>query len=196
MALTVEEASEAYQRAMIPIAPAGPRYLSSLLGFIDPDFETCFACGHQPDGLGVVVPITYSEHLGQVHLALRNYKDGSSEGIRRHAAVRLAAILWRFLDGHEECVARAAGVPGFDLVTVVPSSDPERDKHSAFAQLTGWLQPIQSRLRRVLEPTGKVGGRGFAANRFRGTADLANSSCCFSTTPGRPAVTASRPPSH
>jgi predicted phosphoribosyltransferase len=36
-------------------------------------------------------------------------------------------VLWRFLSGHERCVARAAGVPSFDLVATVPSGDGERD---------------------------------------------------------------------
>jgi len=176
MALTVEEASEAYQRAMIPIAPPGPGICRVCWGFVNRDFDSCYPCGHQPDNLKAVVPITYSENLGQIHLALRNYKDGNSEGVRRYAAVRLAAIFWRFLARHEECVARAAGVDGFDLVTIVPSSDPERDKSSAFAQITGWIKPIESRLERVLEPTGDVKERGFAAGRFRATAALAERS--------------------
>jgi len=45
-----------------------------------------------------------------MHLALRNYKDGDSTAIRRHDAIRLAAILWRFLRDHELCIASAAGV--------------------------------------------------------------------------------------
>jgi predicted amidophosphoribosyltransferase len=128
------------------------------------------------DCLDAVVPITYSEHLGQMHLALRNYKDAGSAAIRRHDAIRLAAILWRFLRDHESCVARAVGVDGFDLVTIVPSSRPERDKHSAFAELTSWIEPIKSRLRRTLEPTGKVEGREFDSNRYRSIADLSGES--------------------
>jgi predicted amidophosphoribosyltransferase len=176
MALTVEEASRAYQQAMRSIAPAGPGICRVCWGFVDPDYGTCYRCGHQPDNLDVMVPITYSEHLGQIHLALRNYKDGGSGRIRRHDAVRLAAILWRFLEGHEECVAAAAGVSAFDLVTLVPSSKPDRDKSSAFARLAGWIEPIKPRLQRVLEPTGEVEGRDFASNRFKATADLAGRS--------------------
>ncbi len=123
-----------------------------------------------------MVPITYSEHLGQIHLALRNYKDGDSESIRRHDAIRLAAILWRFLRDHEACVARAADVDDFDLVTIVPSSSPERDKQSPFAKLTGWIEPIKGRLHRTLEPTGEVEGRDFDTNRFRAITDLSGRS--------------------
>ena len=173
MAVGVDEASQSYQRAMRNIAPAGPGICRVCWGFIDPEYDTCFKCGHdQPDSLDVMVPITYSEHLGQIHLALRNYKDGNSESIRRHDAIRLAAILWRFLSDHEACVARAADVDGFDLVTMVPSSNPERDKQSPFAKLTGWIEPIKGRLHRTLEPTGRVEGRDFDVNRFRSVDDL------------------------
>jgi predicted amidophosphoribosyltransferase len=176
MAVGVDEASETYQRAMRNIAPAGSDICRVCWGFIDPDYSTCYKCGHQPDHLAVVVPITYSEHLGQIHLALRNYKDGSSESIRRHDSIRLAAILWRFLREHEECVARAAGVDSFDQVTIVPSSSPERDKQSPFARLTGWIEPIKARLHRTLEPTGEVEGRDFDPNRFRSVSDLSGKS--------------------
>jgi predicted amidophosphoribosyltransferase len=176
MALGVDEASQAYERAMRNIMAAGPGICRVCWGFNDPDYETCFKCGHRPDCLGVMDPITYSEHLGQMHLALRNYKDANSAAIRRHDAIRLAAILWRFLRDHELCVARAAGVDSFDLVTIVPSSKPERDKHSAFAELTGWIEPIKERLQRTLEPTGEVEGREFSSNRYRATADLSGRS--------------------
>ncbi|HEX5928287.1 MAG TPA: hypothetical protein VFY48_02750 [Solirubrobacterales bacterium] len=148
------------------IAPAGSGICRVCWGFIDPDYDTCYKCGFQTDCLDAVVPITYSEHLGQLHLALSNYKRGSSQAIRRYAAIRVAAILWRFLGQHETCVAEAAGVDGFDLVTIVPSSDPERDKDSPFAELTGWIEPIKSRLRRTLKPSGEVKGREFDAKRF------------------------------
>lgn len=176
MALGVDEASQAYERAMRNIVAAGPGVCRVCWRFIDPDFETCYRCGHQPDCLDAMVPITYSEHLGQMHLALRNYKDANSTAIRRHDAIRLAAILWRFLRDHESCVARATGVDGFDLVTIVPSSKPERDKHSAFAELTGWIEPIKERLQRTLEPTGEVEGREFDSNRYRAITDLSGES--------------------
>lgn len=172
MALQVNEASEAYERAMRNIVAAGPGICRICWTFMNPDFETCRSCDNQPDCLDAVVPITYSEHLGQMHLALRNYKDSRNASIRRHDAVRLAAILWRFLRDHESCVARAASVDGFDLVTIVPSSKPERDKHSALAELTGWIEPIKERLQRTLEPTGEVEGRNFDSNRYRSITDL------------------------
>jgi predicted amidophosphoribosyltransferase len=176
MGLSVEEASQAYEPAMTNIASAGPGVCRVCWSFIDPKYKTCFKCGHQPENLDVVVPITYSEHLGQLHTALRNYKDGGSTGARRYAAIRLAGVLWRFLEAHEACVAHAAGVSAFDLVTIVPSSDPARDRKSPFARLTKWVRPVKKRLKRVLEPTGEVEGRNYDANRFRATEKIAGGS--------------------
>jgi len=176
MALRVDEASEAYERSMRNMAPAGPGVCRVCWAFVDADYETCYACGHQPANLDVVVPITYSEHLGQMHTALRNYKDGATAEIRGYAAVRLAAILWRFLRQHENCVAAAAGVEAFDLVTVVPSSTPDRDEHSAFRLVTETVEPVRDRLQRTLRPTGEVTGRDFDLHRFDATTDVSGCS--------------------
>src|SRR4051812_33355110 len=108
----------------IPAPAAG--ICASCRTFIEPGYRECYACAMGPAELNTVVPITYSEALGQVHGALRGYKDGWPAE-RSYAMPRLAAILWRFLEVHEPCVARAAGVAAFDVVTTVPSSTPDRD---------------------------------------------------------------------
>lgn len=136
--------------------------------FISPEYDRCYACLHQPSYLDEVVPITYSEHLGQMHTALRMYKDGDDEA-RRFARIRLMAILWRFLDAHEICVARAAGVEQFDLVTTVPSSTPERDDaRPGLRRIVEGCTPIADRYERVLRSTGEVPqGRDFSPRRYQ-----------------------------
>lgn len=63
----------------------------------------------------------------------------------------LAALLWRYLEGHERCLARAAGVPRFDLVTTVPSSDRERDHHHPLHRMVGEVcGPTRARHERLL----------------------------------------------
>ena len=123
MALTVEEAAGTYERAMRNPLAAGVGVCSICHTFIDPRYSSCYRCSRELEHLDVVVPITYSEHLGQMHTALRNYKDGVREA-QNYATPRLVAILWLFLEQHEGCVARATGARGsaFDLVTIVPSS--------------------------------------------------------------------------
>ena len=173
--LTVDEASAAYESAMRNVLPGVAGSVCRVCGtWIGPPHDTCYPCGHQPDQLDVVVPITYSEHLGQMHTALRNYKDGYSQAARAYAATRLVAILWRFTDGHESCVARAAGVDAFDLVTTVPSSTPEGDeRRSTLRAIVQACRPVSGRFERVLHATGRVpSGRHYDADRYASTADL------------------------
>jgi predicted phosphoribosyltransferase len=51
--------------------------------------------------------------------------------------MELAAVLWRFLREHERCLARTAGVAGFDLATTVPSNDPARDADHPLRRIVG-----------------------------------------------------------
>ena len=118
----VIEASDTYASAMRNIAGPGPGVCATCWTFIDPGYATCYACGHQPAALDRVVPITYSAARGQMHTALRGYKDAPTEETRLYPARRLLAFLWRFLEEHEACIARASGASGFNLVTTVPSS--------------------------------------------------------------------------
>jgi hypothetical protein len=175
--LTVIEASEAYQSAMRNVLPAQPGVCEICHTFNKADFPTCYRCGHGPNHLDAVVPITYSEHLGQMHTALRNYKDGLNSS-RAYALPRLTGILWRFAEDHEQCVARACGVEGsFDLVTTVPSSTPERDEDSRLRTMVEWSTPLTARHQRVLAPTGDVEpGRTYDPNRFSATVDLSGAS--------------------
>lgn len=137
--------------------------------FVEAEYSECYPCGHtQPGLIDAVVPITYSEHLGQMHTALRNYKEPLvSASSRRYAAIRLAAILWRFLDVHERCVATAAGTDHFDVVTAVPSSSLDRDAESPLRRLIDWCAPIAGRHQRVLEPAGTVTGRTYDPDRYK-----------------------------
>jgi predicted amidophosphoribosyltransferase len=173
MALTVEEASVAYEPAMRNVQPAGDGVCVVCHQLIDPAYSRCYSCQGAPHLLDAVAPITYSEHLGQMHTALRTYKNSLPQN-ERYAAVRLTAILWRFLESHERCVARATGVEKFDLVTTVPSSSPERDAAGPLRRIVDWCKPIKERHARLLTPTGSVpdGERGFSTDRYRATEDV------------------------
>jgi predicted amidophosphoribosyltransferase len=172
--LTVDEAAATYASAMRNILPSGDTVICSICRtFIDPTYATCRTCDRQANALDIVVPISYSEHLGQLHDALRGYKDGVPQ-VRSYAMPRLAAILWKFLDMHEECIAGAASVDSFDLVTTVPSSTPEKDEQrSSFRTIVSWCRPIADRYERVLEATGEVpGGRTVDPRRYRAKSRL------------------------
>lgn len=166
-ALTVQEASETYVSAMRNVLPAGPGICATCHCFIDSGYSHCYQCSHVLDSLDLVVPITYSEGLGQMHTALANYKRALSPEARNFARVRLLAILWRFLELHEHCLTNTLGIVGFDLVTNVPSSTPTRDQRNQLRTIARACGPIRRRYERLLIPAeGASDVRAFDPSRY------------------------------
>lgn len=167
--LTVEEASDAYANAMRNPAMVRAGVCRICRTFHDPTYEKCVACARQPNNLDVLAPITYSVHAGQMHDALRNYKDDPRPDVRRFHTVRLTAILWRFLEVHETCIATAADTDGFDIVATVPSKSIDRDEQrEQLRVIVGkWCGPTVERCHRVLRPADPpVLERTFSEDRY------------------------------
>lgn len=99
-------------------------------------YERCYTCARNGLLTAAVVPVSYSIAGEQLHRALMGYKRLGGE-VARRLTVELAAVLWRFLAMHERCVAEAAGVPVFDLVTTVPSGQRERDGSHPLRRIVG-----------------------------------------------------------
>jgi predicted amidophosphoribosyltransferase len=133
----------------------------------------CYHCSYDAAFVDAMAPISYSVGGEQLHHALAGYKRYSGDPARYLTAV-LAAILWRHLDEHERCLARAAGVPRFDVITTVPSSDARRDATHPLHRLVGQLvKPLRPRYERLLRRTDtSVIPHRFNAERYAGTADL------------------------
>lgn len=113
-------------------------------------YERCYSCARGEPSLATVVPISYSVGGEQLHRALMGYKRLGGE-IARRLTVELAAVLWRFLAIHERCVAAAAAVTAFDVVTTVPSGDRERDAVHPLRHIAGELAgPTRRRYRPLL----------------------------------------------
>lgn len=137
-------------------APVGPRVCPTCRGFMAQGFAQCRGCHRQPDFFDVIVPVTYSLGRGQMHLALRSYKDGPAIEVRRKFTLELAGILWYFQEMHEQCIAAKAGVAEFDLVSAVPSSDPDLDESRGnLRNVVGRIcRPTAPRYERLIFPTG------------------------------------------
>lgn len=131
-------------------------------------FSRCFACAHLEHHLATMVPISYSVGHEYLHHILADYKRTRGPHADL-AAEQVAAILSMFLARHEACVAAAAGVSGFGLVTTVPSSDPHRDDHHPLRRLVDRSVPqTAGRHARVLRRTPvPVEHRKFDARRYR-----------------------------
>jgi predicted amidophosphoribosyltransferase len=156
------------------VLPAGSGVCATCKTFIEPGRHRCYPCEFDhPAWLDAVVPITYSEHLGQVHTALRGYKDDPPEA-QRYAMVRLCAVLWRFVEIHEPCIAADAGADHFDVVAAVPSSTKARDDtRGNLRQIVEWCGPLKGRYVRLLRATDQAApGRQYDQQRYTVTASL------------------------
>jgi hypothetical protein len=147
---TVQELSDPYALFMRnPLAAAVPDVCEICHTFTS-GYGTCYRCGFDPRFTDVVVPISYSENFGQLHTSLAVYKR-APPSVARPVRMQLAAVLWRFLTAHEACIARAAGVDHFDLVTTVPSGSAERDAdHPLRSIVETIVAPTRDRFDRLL----------------------------------------------
>lgn len=146
---TVAELSGAYENFLVN-PRAGKGICRRCFTFVDAGYSTCYPCRQMNQMLEAYVPVSYSIAHGQLHRALAGYKRAGGRTARR-LQLGLAAVLWRFLVEHEACLATAAGVPAFDLVTTVPSGDRQRDAVHPLPEIVGNLMaPTRNRYERVL----------------------------------------------
>jgi predicted phosphoribosyltransferase len=162
---TVRELTAVYENFMLSPRP-GPGVCHTCFNLTD-GYARCYACTHGEAWLGAVAPISYSVAGEQLHHALASYKRLSGEVARRLGA-ELAAVLWRYLEVHERCVAAAAGAASFEVVTTVPSGDRERDERHPLrwivAELVG---PTRGRYQRLLRRSDvAVVGREFHPRKY------------------------------
>jgi hypothetical protein len=130
-------------------------------------YARCYACAHGEPVLDAVAPISYSVACGQLHHALSSYKRPCGDVARRLTA-GLAAVIWRYLAKHEPCVAGAAGVRRFELVTTVPSGNRDRDEHHPLRRIVGEIVgSTRGRYERLLERSvTDVSPRTFDRHKF------------------------------
>jgi hypothetical protein len=114
-----------------------------------------------------MVAISYSVGGEYLHHILADYKRAGGPQAEA-AAEQVETMLSLFLARHEQCVARAAGTAGFDLVTTVPSSDPQRDRRHPLRRIVSSIQETSDRHERLLARTSQpVVARRFSDHRYR-----------------------------
>jgi adenine/guanine phosphoribosyltransferase-like PRPP-binding protein len=114
-----------------------------------------------------MVPISYSVGHEYLHHILADYKRAHGRNAEA-AAEQVGAILSRFLERHEGCVARSSGVDRFGLVTAVPSSDAQRDGHHPLRRIVGEMSETRDRHERLLRRTAwRAQPRTFDSRRYR-----------------------------
>lgn len=162
---SVRELSAPYENFML--APRhGPGVCRQCLNLTD-GYDRCYACTQHPSVIAATIPISYSVAHEQLHHALACYKRLSGE-VARRLVLQLGAVLWRFLEAHERCVANAAHVDTFPLVTTVPSGDRQRDEQHPLRWIVAELvAPTRNRHERLLRRSATVvDDRAFSAEKF------------------------------
>jgi hypothetical protein len=162
---SVRELTALYENFMLS-PRAGPGVCTTCFNFTD-GYARCYACAHQPSLIDAVAPISYSVAHEQLHHALASYKRLSGE-VARRLGIHLAAVIWRYLEAHEHCVAHAAGTDWFPIVTTVPSGDRERDgEHPLRWIVAEVVGPTRNRHERLLHRSdAEVDARAFDAEKY------------------------------
>jgi hypothetical protein len=168
---SVRELTAVYGNFMLNPRP-GEDVCRTCFTFTD-GYARCYVCDHTDGPLDLVVPISYSVAHEQLHHALAAYKRHSGVGARRLRA-ELAAVIWRFLEAHEPCLSVATEIPAFELVTTVPSGDPDRDRHHPLRALVAeTIGPTRDRHEPLLlRSATHVEPRAFDPRKFSATKQL------------------------
>jgi predicted amidophosphoribosyltransferase len=130
---TAIELTDPYIRTYTRVLPAGPGVCEICHGAPGTGWERCWSCdqtmGQVTNPVQLVVPISLTELLGQLHHVLRSYKrDDYPAHVREAFQLQVSALLARFLWKHGECIREAAG-EDWDCITVVPSSQARPGPH-------------------------------------------------------------------
>ena len=133
----------------------------------------CRWCPDTDQWLDAVAPISYSVAHEQLHHALSGYKRPPDLAAERFQ-VELAAVLWRYLQIHEPCIATAALTDRFDVVTTVPSSTRARDAIHPIHRIAGQLVlPTRARFKRLLRRSQtRTQPREFDPSKFEAVTNL------------------------
>jgi predicted amidophosphoribosyltransferase len=173
---TVSELTELYGNFML--APrAGPGVCDTCFDLIEETHTRCHRCLRDTGWIDAAVPVSYSVAHEQLHHALRAYKR-LPDSLARRFQIELAAVLWRYLETHEACLARAAETASFELVTAVPSgAQKTEDAHPLGRMLGTLIGPTRDRYEPLLTRSGaETKARAFSPEKFSPIQKLQNKS--------------------
>lgn len=155
-----------------PLLP-GPGVCQVCRGPANPGYPTCWPCHEAARTLrtgtaDIVVPISLALKGEQYANELWRYKNAAGPQ-RQYFRMGLAAVLWRFLALHEQCITERCAVPRFDTVTTVPSTG-ERTDHPLRTIVADMVGAVRGRHRDLLRATPQAAELGRTASATRYTA--------------------------
>ncbi|HEY5266942.1 MAG TPA: hypothetical protein VIJ40_09030 [Acidimicrobiales bacterium] len=119
-----------------------------------------------PNGADSIGFVSLAVKEQQLAHELAFYKDNYTFDVRFKTIVGLTALLWRWLKHHEICVARAARVSEFQIVTTIPSTR-NRESHPLSTMVGEKIGVTLGRYQPLLEANSNVpDNREYLPNRF------------------------------
>lgn len=168
---TVADVTARYENFLLPVLAARDGTCLTCRRPVAGGWRVCYQCsrhrGALPHRADVVAPVALAVEREQWAHELAGYKNSPSPAARSTMARGIAAVLWRWLEAHEECVAKAAGVPEFPVVTSVPSTR-GRAQHPLPQILGHIVKPTADRYAQILRVNTRYppGSRDAAPDRF------------------------------
>jgi predicted amidophosphoribosyltransferase len=142
---TAEEITDPHLRTYTRVLPAGDGVCDVCHGAPGAGFQRCWSCYQTTrqvsNPVRLVVPVSLTQLLGQLHHVLRSYKsDAYPQATRAAFGLQVSAILTRFLARHRRCI-RDAAAADWNCITIVPSSAGRSGAHplEGVIQMSSWL---------------------------------------------------------
>ncbi len=149
----VADYTDRYVSILTPPPPAGEGVCDVCHNAPNPGWARCYSCHEAMSQvsrpLELVVPISLYRRSTQLHRVLWGYKN-LKDGTARTFRTQLAALLYRFLGEHGECIEGTAG-GAWEVITTVPSSSEREGLHpleraiDMAAELRAIRQPLLRR---------------------------------------------------
>lgn len=177
---TVLELTAPYGNYLLPVRSAAANVCAVCGTSVSGSYPTCYQCSQArsalPHRADAVAAIALSVKGRQYAHELWSYKNAPNQETRSVLQLRLSALLWRWVQVHEPCLARRAGVTRFDRATVVPSTS---GRHQApLAQMVGQIvAPLADRYADLLAYNHDApADRSFDPDKFVAQGSLAGES--------------------
>lgn len=176
----VEQASARLEHYLIQVPAAGYILCPICHGPVYDGYTTCYPCNETLRALGslaldAVGFVSLAPAKEQMARDLYTYKLAKVQAeLRRGRAVGLSAALWRWLSVHERCLAVAAGISDFHIITTVPSTSGRKGEHPLSVVVGKIVEGSGERVRDLLSLNRTdLQPREPAADRFIATHDVA-----------------------
>lgn len=146
---TLESLTDPYHAQLVWVPPAWHGGICDIChNAPNPGFPTCYSCDQVVSRVSQpvtrVLPVSLCPAGSQLYHVLRSYKNTAPQ-----LTARVAALVGRFYQHHELCLLN--GAPGFDALTVVPSTTGRPGEHPLAGALK-MLRPLGHRYEQLLLP--------------------------------------------